>query len=251
MNGFDKLVELVGGGPLGIVSPHLDDAVLSLGGIIAELTKLVRVDVVTVFAYDLDRPGVANSWDEASGFATSVLAGAARRDEDAAACRVLGANPVWLPFDGPMPPPGSDELAALRRALGDALSQCSAVAMPGFPLHHPDHCAVAGLVEAIVDGTVRLATYAEQPYRASGHRLATRSLRLPVRTAGGRDIAWHRSPLSPEARRAKANAIAQYRSQVKPRGPLGPGRMFMLERVARGELIGIVGEVPARVHDSA
>jgi LmbE family N-acetylglucosaminyl deacetylase len=250
MNGFDQLVKLAGGGPLGIVSPHLDDAVLSLGGIIGALTKLVRVDVVTVFAYDLATPGVASPWDGASGFATSAHAGAARRDEDAAACRILGANPVWLPFDGPMPPPGSDELDALRRALGDALSPYPAVAIPGFPLHHPDHYAVAGLVEAIVDSTARLATYAEQPYRASGHRLVTCSLRLPARTAGGRAIAWHRSPLPPAARRAKAKAIAEYRSQIKPLGPVGLGRMFMLERVARGEMIGIADEVPNRVPDS-
>lgn len=240
MTGFDKLVELAGGGPLGIMSPHLDDAVLSLGGTIGEMTQIVRVDVVTMFAYNPEVPGLVDPWDIATGFATSRDAAAARRDEDSAACRVLGANPVWLPFDAPMPPPDSDDLIAMHDALRDALSMYSAVAIPGFPLHHPDHSAVARLVEAVVDRQTGLATYAEQPYRVSPRRLTDRSLRLPARTATGRGIEWHRSPLPPGARRAKADAIAQYRSQIKPRGPLGLGPMMMLERFARGELIGIV-----------
>ena len=115
------------------MSPHLDDAVLSLGGTIGEMTQIVRVDVVTMFAYNPEVPGLVDPWDIATGFATSRDAAAARRDEDSAACRVLGANPVWLPFDAPMPPPDSDDLIAMHDALRDALSMYSAVAIPGFP----------------------------------------------------------------------------------------------------------------------
>ncbi len=77
-----------------IVSPHLDDAVLSCGQLLACHPDSV---VVTVFA------GVPGGdrltwWDAACGFRAGAEAVRARREEDRAALAVLGARPLWLDF---------------------------------------------------------------------------------------------------------------------------------------------------------
>jgi LmbE family N-acetylglucosaminyl deacetylase len=86
-------------GQLVVVSPHLDDAVLSLGAAIASWTRLGRaVTVLTVLACDPSSPARAGGWDRRAGFATEGEAARVRREEDEEACTLLGAAPRWLPF---------------------------------------------------------------------------------------------------------------------------------------------------------
>ena len=80
-----------------IVSPHLDDAVLSCGNFMASHPG---VSVVTVFAgnppaYPTDP---MRQWDVQSGFAPGDDVMETRRHEDDAALEVLGAKPVHLEF---------------------------------------------------------------------------------------------------------------------------------------------------------
>jgi LmbE family N-acetylglucosaminyl deacetylase len=234
-----QLIAILDGGSLGIVSPHLDDAILSVGGIISELTATARVDIITVLAYDPSRTGAPTSWDAAAGFKSASDACAARRREDSAACQVVGARPIWLPFTGPLPRAGSSGHSDLREAVQASLAPYVAVLIPAFPLYHPDHEAIARLVEDTLSGDTQLGTYAEEPYRASPNRLRRRKLRLPDRTLLGRRLHWYRSPLGPTSRRAKAEAASQYESQVGPVGLGGMWRQRLFERLARGELIGI------------
>ncbi len=83
------------------LSPHLDDAVLSCGGMIYELTRTGHyVEVWTVFAGDPpagSRPPFALSLEER--WQNGPQAVAARRLEDAAACAHIGASAVH--FDLP------------------------------------------------------------------------------------------------------------------------------------------------------
>jgi LmbE family N-acetylglucosaminyl deacetylase len=80
------------------VSAHLDDAVLSCGGTIAAQTRMgTEVVVATVYAGD--------SAGELSPLAARLHARwqltngvEMRRREDAEACRILGADPLHLPF---------------------------------------------------------------------------------------------------------------------------------------------------------
>src|ERR1700722_18211357 len=75
------------GRPNLILSPHFDDAVLSLGGLIAKAPE--RAIVVTVFA-GAPVEDVRGGWDRWSGFATGAAAVRARSQENAAALALLG-----------------------------------------------------------------------------------------------------------------------------------------------------------------
>ena len=150
-------------GDVVVVSPHLDDAALSLGAAISRATRTgARVTVLTVLAGDPDSNEPAGEWDRSSGFATAGEASRARRAEDAAACERLGARPMWLPYgDDQYERGGADDKirAAVVEAAGTGL-----VLLPGFPLVHDDHRWVHDLLADAFPG--RAGFYAEQPYAA-------------------------------------------------------------------------------------
>ena len=69
-------------GRLVVVSPHLDDAVLSLGATMASAARNgAHVTVLTVFACDPQSSAPAEWWDRAGGFRTLGEAACARREE--------------------------------------------------------------------------------------------------------------------------------------------------------------------------
>jgi LmbE family N-acetylglucosaminyl deacetylase len=123
-----------------VVSPHFDDAVQGAGYVLAGHPGTV---VVTVFggrppAY----PDPPSDWDASGGFRSGDDVVALRREEDAAALAVLGAEHVWLDFadhqylDEPDRASADDVAAALVVAL-DGLDP-TAVFVP-FGLGNPDH----------------------------------------------------------------------------------------------------------------
>ena len=82
------------------VSPHLDDAVFSVGATLARLADAGHeVTVVTCFTASVPDPtGFALACQTDKGLAPDVDYMALRRDEDRAATAVLGAAPVHLPL---------------------------------------------------------------------------------------------------------------------------------------------------------
>ena len=77
-----------------VVSPHMDDAVLGLGQLLAANPG---VTVVTVFAgRPAAYPEPMTRWDQLAGFKPGDDVIAARRDEDTKALTELDAIPVWL-----------------------------------------------------------------------------------------------------------------------------------------------------------
>lgn len=79
-----------------ILSPHLDDAVLGCGRFMAAHPG---VTVVTVYAGAPETyPEPMSRWDTLAGFTAGDDVLGARRSEDAAALRELGAAPRWLDF---------------------------------------------------------------------------------------------------------------------------------------------------------
>ena len=156
-------------GRVAVVSPHLDDAVLSLGAAIARATASgADVQVVTVFANDPASDDPASAWDAQCGFASAAEAATARRREDSIACERVGATPVWLPFvDADHGGATTDE--ELLPALHDALVAADAILLPGSPLAHPDHARVTRLLLADPPPAPRIGLYVEQPYAAWRH----------------------------------------------------------------------------------
>jgi LmbE family N-acetylglucosaminyl deacetylase len=79
-----------------IISPHLDDAVFSCGGLIAAAEEAT---VVTVFAgVPVNAEECVTEWDTACGFVNAREAIERRRGEDKRALSSLGAHAVWLDF---------------------------------------------------------------------------------------------------------------------------------------------------------
>jgi LmbE family N-acetylglucosaminyl deacetylase len=145
--------------PVLVVSPHLDDAVLSAGQFLAGTPGAVVVTMLAGFPH----PPVTTPWDTSSGFATSREAVETRRAEDEAALALLKATAVHLDFlDGQYAPADSS-------ALTDALLEQVQFHQPEFVLgplgvHHHDHERVRDAVLA-ANLDVPLWLYEDLPYR--------------------------------------------------------------------------------------
>lgn len=260
------LPEALAGGRIVVVSPHLDDAALSLGATVARAVRAgAGVVVATVFAGDPASDAPAGAWDGRCGFATLGEAATARRAEDGRACAALGATPVWLAFsdeqyasesDGA----GSDE--AIWEALAPIVGEADVVVVPGSPLANADHMRLAALLLPRLD-TSRLALYAEQPYAANaligrGHswrpfaaaaRIAARSRlgrrpsarRVPDPVAGlvPPGLAWRPVPRTRADVAAKVAAIRAYESQWAGLGRQLLTRIRLHELVEGGEYVAL------------
>lgn len=208
------------------LSPHLDDAVLSCGGLIAsQVAAGDGVTVVTVFAGD---PGPGPLTDFAQALHNLWSAGqnpvGGRRTEDHLACGRLGASVVHLPFPD----------AIYRVDSGNQALYDSEVAIFG-----PIHPAESRMVEEIRDYLARICPPEAMvycPMSLGGHvdhrltRMAGESLHrhlwyyqdFPYAARGGAlpqgfDLPPGREqvhPISPEQIDAWVTAIAEYRSQV-------------------------------------
>ena len=197
-----------------VVSPHLDDGVLSLGAAIASWAGVgATVELLTVLACDPDSEAPAGGWDRRGGFATEGDSARARRNEDRRACAVIGATPVWLPFGSVDYERHGDE-DDVRREVEDAVAGADVVLLPGFPLTHPDHEWLARtLGSGAVAGRGRLGLYAEQPYtrREGGKPEVSASMTGIV---GGHSV-FAPVRARPRDRLAKWRAIRRYRSQLR------------------------------------
>ena len=82
------------------VSPHLDDAIFSAGGTLAQRARQGwRVIVVTCFTANVAQPaGFALACQLDKGLGPEVDYMALRRAEDITACVAIGAEPLHLPF---------------------------------------------------------------------------------------------------------------------------------------------------------
>lgn len=128
---------------LTVLSPHLDDAVLSCGQLLAGRPGSVVVTVCTAVPEEKRR--VCTSYDRDCGFGTAGMALAARQQEDALACHYLGARPVHLPFVDQQYGDNFDP-AEVAEALAGLLPPEAVLAGP-VGLAHPDHLATADAMD--------------------------------------------------------------------------------------------------------
>lgn len=192
-----------------VISPHLDDAVLSLGASIARLTRRgVRVDVLSVFGCDPSSTRAPSGWDRRAGFANEGAAAAARREEDRVACHIVGASPRVLDSrGGSYGGPGDADLT--WRAIAEVVAGADVVLIPGFPLTNDDHRWLFTLLVERPLPADRVAVYAEQPYRYAARRAQ------PVTTPDSIDSPrWASTGYGLRELRLKRRAILAYRSQM-------------------------------------
>jgi LmbE family N-acetylglucosaminyl deacetylase len=222
-----------------IVSPHLDDAVLSCGQLLAGRRGAFVVTVMAGVPADCQQP---TDWDRRSGFGSAPTAMRARRHEDAVALSTLDAGWLWLEYlDGQYDSqrPTVDELAdSLDRALPS-----EAELLGPLGLGHADHRLTGDAFEVVAQRRLRrdqrCAVYADEPYHHLDRGASARGRLLELREHGLRPI--RRRAVSPARRRAaKARALAAYRSQIgalaQSYGPaalgrLGPESIWTLELI--------------------
>ena len=223
---------------MAVLSPHLDDAALSLGAAVAAWSREgAEVRVVTVLAGRPDSTLPAGPWDLATGFATEGEATRARRLEDRSACAALGATAVWLDHaDEQYDRGGTDD--EIWPEILDGVAGASTVLAPGFPLSHRDHAWLALMTLTRRDPAWRVGLYVEQPYaigagrpRDHRERFGFEPAFVPIRTS------WRH-------RRAKRRALEAYGSQHRQLGWVVSGtwadlqrRLVAQERRRGGEMV--------------
>jgi LmbE family N-acetylglucosaminyl deacetylase len=206
-------------GRLVVVSPHLDDAVLSLGATLAHAVESgSKVEILTVFACAPDSNAPTDEWDRKSGFATEGQAAQQRRSEDETACAILGVAPRWFEF-GAQPYDRHGSMQEVVSAVAAATAGADTVLVPGFPLAHADHAAITNGLLAHGLSCRRVGLYAEQPY--SFDRSATPAGSVPdmpaARVRAG-TLTWQRSCATRKHRELKLQAVKQYVSQLPQLG---------------------------------
>jgi LmbE family N-acetylglucosaminyl deacetylase len=208
------------------LSPHLDDAVFSCGGLIAR--QVAAGDTVTVLTICAGDPPEGQLSDLARalhltwGVDDSPVK--SRREEDRAACARLGASPIHLDipdavyrshpssepvypsFDdvfGRLHPAESELLDELTRSLVDRVSTEDALYVPLGIGRHVDH-QLARLAAENLDRSLRY--YRDMPY---AFREGLPPEDLPEPDGGGLVI-----PLSEGEIDAWSAAVLDYRSQI-------------------------------------
>lgn len=233
-----------------VLSPHLDDAVFSLGASIATAARRgTAVSVVTVFGCDPESSAAPGWWDRQAGFATEGEAARQRRQEDIRACSLVGATPIHLPFaDATYPVERNSE--TIWASVLEAVKDADVVFIPGFPLDHPDHAWLTRLVLSRGLATAELALYVEQPYamRREQHGLEAET---PSELAALPAPRWEKLKLTRRAALEKARASLAYRSQTRmlgrfPVGAIPVLRILGYEARHGGEGVATVRPRPAR-----
>lgn len=251
-----------GFGKLLVISPHLDDAVLACGALLATHPRSV---VLTVFAGTPAR-ACRTAWDTACGFTDAAQAIDARRAEDAAALGTLEATPHWLSFcDSQYEEPAAP--AAIARALVEAIGQHEpdCVVLP-LGLFHADHrqahesCLLAwqALAGARTGIDCWLA-YEDALYRRFQGLLQERLIQIGRAGIVATPAECEAEHPSERAAAAKRRAVQCYASQLKglatPGRPghgdaFAPERCWRLERGPRqrGRPLPVFATDPPGVH---
>ncbi|MGZ4694798.1 MAG: PIG-L deacetylase family protein [Acidimicrobiales bacterium] len=199
-----------------VISPHLDDAVLSCGQFLAAHPGTT---VVTVFSGIPERyPDPPSRWSILGGFTAEDDVVAARRAEDRRALDRLGATPRWLDFLESMftaddDRPTEAEIADALDAVLDELEPT--VVLVPFGLANAEHVIVhdASLRVRERGGPrpVEWVAYEDIAYKHIPGQLAWRVATLFKAAVWPTPLAMPVDPLL-DAKRA---AVAEYTSQVR------------------------------------
>jgi LmbE family N-acetylglucosaminyl deacetylase len=144
-----------------VLSPHLDDAVLSAWSTLREPGDLVVVNVCT----RAPEPGTLSKWDRVFGTDDSAALVELRRAEDDAALAIAGRGAMSLDFlDGQY----RDEplsVGEVRSALEKAVSKAAWLCAPAGIGAHPDHVTVREVaLEIGSESNIPLYLFADLPY---------------------------------------------------------------------------------------
>lgn len=149
--------------PALIVSPHFDDAVLSVGQVMAGRPAMT---VATIFAGCPARSRQQTTYDRDCGFGSAEKAIRVRRREDRQALETLRAHPVWLDFvDHQYNEPADEDsiLVALTRLVAKIQPK---LLLGPLGLSHADHHAARRVYQRLASTCdIEAWIYEDLPYR--------------------------------------------------------------------------------------
>jgi LmbE family N-acetylglucosaminyl deacetylase len=197
-----------------VVSPHLDDAVLSCG---AALSAMRGAAVVTIFAGAKPNPSAPTAWDRRSGFVAGDDVTGVRRAEDARALGSLGSSWQWLEFTDADYRSAELDVTAIADAIAGIIRTTtpSRVLIP-VGVGHPDHILTfeAATLAAAQFPAVTTVVYADAPYSIQDPAaLSARIVALRQLVLDPRPLDVPRGSLW-----AKHRALVAYRSQRRALG---------------------------------
>jgi LmbE family N-acetylglucosaminyl deacetylase len=240
-------------GPVLLLSPHLDDAVLNCWSV---LTSGAELRVVNVFA-GVPRPGFVSDWDRACGARESADQVRARIAEDSAALGALGHRPANLSFPDIQYGLRRLSMRALDRAVAEVVPRASlAYAPAALGEGHLDHRLVRSYARALRRAGMPVRLYADVPYavregwpawvreaQAAEAGNARRAALRPVREVTGVEVVT----LDADAAAAKLRAMRAYRSQFSA---LDEDGRLSDPRTHRHEVFWSLGPVSERVQSA-
>jgi LmbE family N-acetylglucosaminyl deacetylase len=202
--------ELTDTGPVLVISPHLDDAVLSCGQLIKSHLDTTITTVLAGFP-----PGTHAGWSaRTTGLPIAKDANLKRREEDQSASRALGARTEWIDLPAQEYVPGApspERLMEIQQAVAAAVAAAGArsVFLP-LGVTHPDHIAVSdAALLAVSDSKLEAYVYMDMPYgQARPGRVRRRVRHI------GRTFAIDRLDPFAGDLESKAEAVKAYSSQV-------------------------------------
>ncbi len=193
-----------------VVSPHLDDAVLSCAQLIKSRPGTTVVTVLAGYP-----PGTHAGWSaRTTGLAVAKDANLRRRQEDERAAQILGFRPTWMDVCAREYDAGEstdERQAQIEAALYEALSSTEARALfVPLGVTHPDHVAVSDVALRVAAGTDKSCfTYMDMPYGQARPGRVRRRLR-----ALRKQFVVERSVQFAGDLPAKAEAVRAYSSQI-------------------------------------
>ena len=211
-----------------IVSPHLDDALLSASQVAMSASSAV---VATLFAGPPPAEVELSEWDLLTGATSSLERYHERLAEDLRANEVVGARAVHLSFPEDQFREGLPDAAGCTAELAALLSEADTVWIPAGVGGHPDHLLARNLALAALPDDARPAVgfYGDFPYITSygwpswatgkpspAYLDAAAWLDVELQKIGlGEDcLTRELVTLTDAERRLKSETVAEYRSQL-------------------------------------
>jgi LmbE family N-acetylglucosaminyl deacetylase len=210
-----------------VLSPHYDDAVLSLGGMLA---MKEHPAVVATFFTGEPETATTTPWDAQSGFSDSHAAIEARVKENVDALKVLGATVKdygYFDFqyrgstttDAELEQDIAEDIQALLAAYSDKTISVYAPAVFSPDLTHPDHQALHNAFLNVVDNypkdNITFYFYEDYPYIEQFNKQSVISLKKNLENTTGKIFEEMQIPLTTRATWNKARSLKAYQSQVK------------------------------------
>jgi LmbE family N-acetylglucosaminyl deacetylase len=171
-----------------VLSPHFDDAVLSLGGILAHES---HQKIVATFFTEAPEIATSTAWDTSAGFADSKTVHAARVIENEQALKELGDNEMrnfsYVDYeygrdedDGALQAEISKDIQQLIASVGDKQIRIYGPAYFTEAITHPDHALIHRAFIDVAKGyprdNVSFFIYEDFPYVVRFNRESVVSL---------------------------------------------------------------------------